>query len=57
MDADRAFDIIVSLDDASRALSDIRIFRHGHGLREEIARQRDALNAVRRQLDAARAAP
>ena len=55
MDADRAMSIIASLDKAERMLGDIRIFRHGRSLREDIAHHRDTLNAVRRQLDTARA--
>ncbi|WP_158284223.1 hypothetical protein [Azospirillum sp. TSO22-1] len=50
-------DIIAALDDAARTLGEIRIFRHHGAVREDIACHRDTLNAVRRQLDAARAAP
>lgn len=57
MDADRALNIIASLDQAERTLGEIRIFRHGGALREDIARYRDTLNTVRQQLDAVRAAP
>lgn len=57
MDADRAMNIISALDGAARTLGEIRIFRHHGAAREDIARHRDTLNAVRRQLDAARGAP
>ncbi len=57
MDADRAMHIIATLDDAARTLGDIRLFGYRGAVREDIARHRDTLNAVRRQLDAARAAP
>ena len=57
MDADRAMNIIASLDLAERALGDIRIYRHGGGQREEIARHRATLNHVRQQLDTARVSP
>ncbi|WP_431858440.1 hypothetical protein [Azospirillum sp.] len=49
--------IIATLDDAARTLGDIRLFGYRGAVREDIARHRDTLNAVRRQLDAARAAP
>jgi len=54
MDADRAMNIIASLDQAERTLGDIRIYRHGGGLRDDLARHRATLNDVRRQLELAR---